>query len=97
MWRNPTSIKRLIPRILWAWIAGIAVAAGSSGCAQERNWAPELQRPQRPQLQPVPKEGWRQIDKDTRRVLTENQEAIFQYTEQLETILDYYAEWRAGK
>jgi len=89
-------------KIRWEQHGGIAIVIAivsflAIGCSGVKTWAPELNPPPRPQLTTIPAAGWRSIDGDTRRILTDNQEKIFQYTEQLEWILNHYNVWRTGK
>lgn len=84
--------------IRWGSIVGIAIVSLLlvAGCRQTRARAPELRPPSRPELTSLTAEQWRAIEPETRVVLTDNQEKIHQYVEQLELLLLAYETWRTS-
>lgn len=85
-------------QIRWVLIVGIAAVelAGAVGCCSQK-LSPAIAVPERPQLVPIDAELWSSVDERTRQVLTDNQEKIFRYVEQLEAAIREYEKWRTQR
>jgi hypothetical protein len=83
----------------WALNTGIASVVSLmflAGCNGVNARAPALTLPERPELTRIQPERWRAVDPETRVVLTENQEMIFEYVDKLERMMLAYEAWRTG-